>query len=243
MERTLAKLAAGEHVTIIALGDSNTEVTFHTRGRMNWVGLLREAIFEAYGNGVCTFINSGVCGATADSSLPRLERDVLRFDPDLVVIALGMNDAGRGEAGLPAFVETLRTIAKRIREHNGAEILLRTSNPVVAGHGVPLPEGAAPGKPYETEARPLRKYAEATVRLAEELGCPVADHHRLWSEQTFRVKHAVADPTGLWPRMGDSIHPGWGGHLAFFRELAPFFRVPRFFPWEEAEAGAEGGMS
>ena len=66
-----------------------------------------------------------------------------------------------------------------------------------------------------------------------ELDCAVVDHHTPWTTKTFEVKHPVADPTGLWPRMGDAIHPGYLGHLAFFRELAPLFEVPTYFPWEE----------
>ena len=84
--KILRKLKAGKHVTVVSLGDSNTETTFHTRGRLNWAGLLAEAIFETYGNGVCTMINSGKCASTCQESLTRLKRDVLQFEPDLVII-------------------------------------------------------------------------------------------------------------------------------------------------------------
>ncbi len=40
LERFLAKLDAGQQVTVVALADSNTEQTFHTRGALNFVGLL-----------------------------------------------------------------------------------------------------------------------------------------------------------------------------------------------------------
>ena len=103
MKKTLAKLKNGEHVTIVAFGDSNTEITFHTDGRMNWVGLLDEAIFETYGNGASTLINSGKCGSSCQEGLQRLDRDVIRFDPDLVILAFGMNDATCGMEYLPTF--------------------------------------------------------------------------------------------------------------------------------------------
>ena len=35
-------------------------------------------------------------------------------------------------------------------------------------------------------------------------------------------------------RMIDTVHPNAIGHLALFREPAPTFEVPLFFPWEEA---------
>jgi len=243
MKRTLAKLEAGRHVTIVAFGDSITEVTFHTRGHMNWVSLLAEAIFETYGNGACTLINAGKCGSSFAEGLTRLDRDVLRFRPDLVILAFGMNDAGAGLAGLDAFGAAVREMVQRIRGACDSEILIRTPNPVVTVNGLPPPaEQPAPGRPWPSPDRPLGAYAEALVALAGELECAVVDHHTLWSRKRFSVKHPVADPTGLWLRMGDAIHPGYLGHLAFFRELAPLFGVPRHFPWEEHDPpnGREG---
>lgn len=241
MERTLARLRSGQHVTIVALGDSITEITFHTRGRMNWVGLLAEAIFERYGNGVCTLINAGKCGSSCEEALGRLDRDVLRFSPDLVILALGMNDAARGAGGLDAFRRAAEEIVGRIRRQCGSEILIRTPNPVVTVHGLPLPpEQPRPGRAWESDKRPLRLYAEALVEIAKRLNCACVDHYHLWTTKTFRCSQPVADPTGLWPRMGDAVHPGYLGHLAFYREIAPLFDLPRYFPWEEVDT-AEGG--
>ncbi len=236
MKKTVSKLNKGEHVTIVAFGDSITEDTFHTRGHMNWVGLLREAIFEAYGAGVCTMINSGKCASSYREGLTRIERDVLRFNPELVIIAFGMNDAGAGMKGLADFKKNVESTIKLIRNKCGSEILIRTPNPVVTVHGLPLPpEQRMPGRAWDSPSRSLKEYSEALVQLAAELDCTVVDHYMLWTTKTFSVKHPVADPTGLWPRMGDAIHPGYLGHLAFFRELAPLFQVSKYFPWEELE--------
>ena len=43
----------------------------------------------------------------------------------------------------------------------------------------------------------------------------------------------TSHPQWLRMRMADTVHPNAQGHLAIFRELAPVFRVPRYFPWEE----------
>ena len=236
LERTRAKLAAGEQITLVALGDSNTEVTFHTRGHQNWVGLLQEALFEAYGNGACLLINAGKCASNCRDALERLERDVLRFSPDAVIIALGMNDAGGGADNLEQFRALLGELVATIRARCGSEILLATPNPVVTVHGLPLPsEQPAPGKAWNPARRPLELYAAAIVALGQELDCAVVDHYTAWTARHFHVKHPVADPTGLWPRMSDAIHPGPLGHRALFRELAPHFGVAKYFPWEEIE--------
>jgi lysophospholipase L1-like esterase len=236
LSKTLSKLKSGDHTTIVALGDSITEITFHTRGHMNWVGFLSEALFETYGNGVCTIINSGKCASTFEESLTRLDRDVLRYQPDLVIIALGMNDAGKGLQSIDSFRLQVHEMVNTIREHCGSDILIRTPNPVVTVPGVPCPpEQPLPGKAWESNIRPLAAYCQALVEVARELECDVVDHYSLWINKQFHFKHPVADPVGLWPRMGDAIHPGYLGHLAFFRELASLFEVPEYFPWEDVD--------
>lgn len=232
MKRTLSKLKRGEHVTIVALGDSITEITFHTKGRMNWVGLLSEALTAHYGPNVCTMINSGRCGGTYEQALERLDRDVLRFNPDLVMLSFGMNDS-RGAAYLERFKACVNEIIDRIQDECGSEILMRTPNPVVVCNGLPLPhEQPRAGGPWATEARQPRRYAQALVDIAARRSLACVDHYTLWSEATFSAPHPSTDPNGLWPRMSDGIHPGYAGHLAFFRELAPCFGVSGYFPWE-----------
>ncbi len=233
MLKCVEKLKAGQHITIVALGDSVTEITFHTRGHMNWVGLLSEAIFEAYGAGVCTMINSGKCGTTACDALKRLDRDVLRFQPDLVIISFGLNDAYGGLEALPVFRQGISELVRRIREHNGAEILIRTPNPIVTAHGLPLPpEQPQVGRPWNSSKHPVKEYAAALRELAGELACSVVDHYSLWENSEQPFKQSVANPQGLWPRMSDALHPGPLGHRMFFRELAPLFQVAPRFPWE-----------
>ena len=232
MKKTMEKLQKGEHVTIVCFGDSITENTFQTRGRMNWVSLLSEAIFETYGNGVCTTINAGKCGSSYREGLTRLDRDVLRFHPDLVILAFGMNEAGRGLDGLESFQQDVRTTVKRIREACGSEILIRTPNPMVIEPNGPYPPGKGPGDAYDPPDRPLKEYAAALVELAKELDCEVVDHYTLWTNETFTVLQPVANPCGLWLRMGDCMHPNWLGHLVFYRELSPMFGLPHYFPWE-----------
>jgi len=199
---------------------------------MNWCGLLAEALFEEFGNGLCTLINSGKSASTFAEARIRLQRDVLRFEPDAVILALGMNDALRGDAGLPAFRDDVRQTIAQI-QNAGAEILIRTPNPVIASHGLPLPQGVEVGRPAEFGARKLREYSHTLVALAHELSIPVVDHYSLWTAKRVAFKHPVCNPQELWPLMSDSIHPGALGHMRFFRELAPSLGLSRYFPWED----------
>lgn len=246
LTRTLEKLrdasTRGVPVTIVAFGDSNTETTWHTHGRMNWPALLAEALFEAHGNGAAVVINSGRCGGSFREGLTRLEHAVLRYQPDLVIIAFGMNDATRGLDGLADFEADARATIAAIRKRGTAEILIRTPNPVVAVHGLPLPPGTPPGTPWYNDQRPLAAYVEALRRVAASTGCDLCDHYKLWTERVFSYRSPVANPTALWPRMGDAIHPNHLGHLVFYRELAPHFNLPLYFPWEDAPAESGPGI-
>ena len=73
------------------------------------------------------------------------------------------------------------------------------------------------------------------VRLAGEAGCEVVDHYTAWRRREYAFAHPGANPRGLWQRMIDPVHPNALGQLILYRELAPVFDVPRFFPWEEVE--------
>src|SRR5438045_500587 len=116
MKQTLEKLKRAEHVTLVAFGDSNTAETFHTRGHMTWPSLLAEAIFEEYGTGVCTMINTSVCGTGFADSMSRLERDVFRYRPDLTIVCFGVGAGNHGLDKIEPFKKSVRDMILAIRE-------------------------------------------------------------------------------------------------------------------------------
>lgn len=67
-------------------------------------------------------INAGVPGDTTARALQRLERDVLPYSPDIVLITLGGNDLKNGIAKDVAF-ENLRTIVESIQAQ-GAQVII-----------------------------------------------------------------------------------------------------------------------
>jgi len=218
-------------VTIVALGDSITEHTWHTCGRLSWCGYLQEALFETYGRNRCWVINSGRCGDTAAGGLERLEEDVIRFAPDLVIVSYGMND----QAGpVDAFRDALGTLVERIRERCDAEVLLRTPNPIVnPPTDFLLREGQEIS--VETAGTQGALFARTIVEVSLEKHCPVVDHYTIWKALEVLRGTACEEPNHLWLYMSDPVHPGPLGHLAFFRELAPLFKVSPRFPWEPAD--------
>jgi acyl-CoA thioesterase-1 len=99
---------------IICFGDSLTHGTGASRGK-DYPSQLSKMIFGPV-------INAGVPGDTTARALQRLERDVLSYSPDLVLITLGGNDLKNGIAKDVAF-ENLKIIVESIQER-GAQVII-----------------------------------------------------------------------------------------------------------------------
>jgi len=138
------------YTRIVVVGDSITEG--HT-----YPYLIQQALQEA-GKPVPAIINAGVGGDTARGIITRLDRDVFRYEPDLVILDTGINDMGLYD---PAEYEALmRQIIGKIREKN-IPILLATSSVLSAKHFGALPRQA--------------HFNAVVRRLGEEFDYPVAE--------------------------------------------------------------------
>jgi len=112
-------LSAG--IRVIAFGDSLTYGTGASKG-MDYPSQLSKLIARPV-------MNSGVPGDTTASALKRLERDVLAFSPDIVLITLGGNDLKNGVARDVAF-KNLKRIVNLI--HNRGALV------IVGGLSIPF---------------------------------------------------------------------------------------------------------
>ncbi len=99
---------------IICFGDSLTHGTGASRGK-DYPSQLSKMISRPV-------INAGLPGDTTARALQRLERDVLSYSPDLVLITLGGNDLKNGIAKDVAF-ENLKVIVESIQEQ-GAQVII-----------------------------------------------------------------------------------------------------------------------
>lgn len=74
-----------------------------------------------------TIINAGISGDRADAGVDRLERDVLSYKPDLVVVCYGLNDAMKEQEGLELYKNSLTRIFSEVK-NSGAEVIFMTPN-------------------------------------------------------------------------------------------------------------------
>jgi len=173
-------------IVTVALGDSVTQGVMqhhmldsrHVYHRQLQDHL--EAFFPA--TSFSTF-NAGVSGDNVINALSRVNRDVLARDPDLVLIAFGLNDSLKGVAGLAEFQNGLSSIVDMIRQGSKAEVLLVTP-PFMAKresfriHAEHLSMAALI---IETQnSGVLARYAAAIREVAHQTGAPLADVHAEW---------------------------------------------------------------
>lgn len=190
--------SAGEPVKIVCLGDSITGVYYHTGGRRAWPEMLGIALQRLYPRARIEVANAGISGDTTAGGLARLEEDVARHKPHLVVIMFGMNDVcayqpQQYRANLMELVTRARAV--------GAEVVLCTPNSV-------YPED--PGRPMER----LAEYAAIVREIGADLGVPVAD---CWA--AYEGVRA-ADRRAWMGLMSETIHPNMRGHKLFAEEVA-----------------------
>jgi acyl-CoA thioesterase-1 len=91
LPHVVARLEAGEPVTIVALGSSSTLGTGATRPEYSYPSRLAVELHQRFGAEV-RVLNQGVGGDAMGAMLGRIKHDVVAVHPDLVVWQVGTND-------------------------------------------------------------------------------------------------------------------------------------------------------
>lgn len=189
--RLATALTDATPLTWVLAGDSITQGVRHTYGARCWAEHLHERVRYELGRARDVVINTGVAGWTAPQVLDDYEHLVARFRPDVVSLALGMNDSLDGDAGLATFADALGELARRSFELD-AVVVLHTPNAIARG-AWNSPAGVA-------------AYAAVVRDLAAELGALLVDHHAHWI-----ATYGESDPN---PWLDEPVHPNAAGHRA-----------------------------
>lgn len=198
LPRAVAKLAKGGPFRIVAYGDSITAGGDATRPEWIFWNRWAEGLRKRHPGSGITILNGATGGDSTVQGLQRLQSKVLDQKPDLVLIGFGMNDHNRGGVPIPQFESNLREMIRRIRESNGAEVLLFSAFP--------------PNPRWKFGSNRMEDYAAATRRAAEQTGSAYADVHGNWLTWSGRKK-----PEDM---LGNNInHPNDFGHWLYFRVL------------------------
>ncbi|MBP5404586.1 MAG: GDSL family lipase [Clostridia bacterium] len=192
-----ASLRANPAVTIALIGDSVTQGCFECytdhEGNLqtlfdyesSYGNRLKGMLNTLYPNVPFNVINAGISGDNAQGGLKRLDRDVLSYRPDLVIVGFALNDSTTGKEGLPAYKEALAEIVKRV-VGAGAECIVLTPNAMNTKISDFIKEPA-----YEKVAKNLLRiqtsgvldlYAEAAREVAAENGATICDVYAKWKK-------------------------------------------------------------
>jgi len=203
LQRRIREKSEDAHVPpvlIVALGDSVTqgctainvlepEAVYHHR--------LKRLLEQQYSQSTFSVINAGVGGDTAPGGVGRLERDVLRHAPDLLLVAFGLIDVHGKRAGVHRFRTALEMIVLRTREYSEADIVLLTpsfmntrDNDLVAGEHREL--GYAEMLMQLQNEGWLAEYSEVIRDIGRSHNVPVADVYAAWE----RLEQSI-DTTAL----------------------------------------------
>ncbi|MBP3360367.1 MAG: GDSL family lipase [Clostridia bacterium] len=127
-------------------------------------------------------INAGISGDTAGNAQNRIERDVLSFNPDLVVVCFGLNDAMQGAEGITKYKNALCTIFQRIKK-SGSDIILLTPNLTTDKAEIPFDDETLDGAVNSViENEWLSSYLEEAKKEAHSQGIPVCDCNAIWEK-------------------------------------------------------------
>jgi len=182
--------------TIAFLGDSVTHGCFEiylknermmtkVDTKMGYPEKVRTIFNILYPDAPVNIISAGISGDTAGGGLKRLERDVLNFGPDLVVVCFGLNDAMYKGEGIDTYTNALDKIFEKIKS-SGAEIIFMTPNLMTGKleipYGIESFDNVVNNVIKITEEDWLNKYMVAAKEIAKKHCVPVCDCHLIWTK-------------------------------------------------------------
>lgn len=210
-------IVQADMLTVVAFGDSITLARRQDEAN-RWPAilerLLQDIVKNAASDTEVRVINSGIGGDTSREGLARFEKDVLKHDPDIVLIEFGGNDATTDadrNVPLSEFRTNCEAMIDRIEVNPDAKIVLLTFPPIIdAWHGWSrdpfFKEHGGPDAYVE-------QYRKITRILAEERGLGLVD-----IDATLR--QAVADGATKQFIRPDGIHLTAEGNLIVAAAIA-----------------------
>jgi hypothetical protein len=128
-------------------------------------------------------INAGISGDSATGGLARLERDVLRFAPDLVTVCFGLNDVCSGLEAIGSYESSLTGIFRALNAR-GMETIFITPNMMNTYIDSSVPAGAlraiAERCSVLQTTGAMDAYMDCARAVCARENIPVCDCYRTW---------------------------------------------------------------
>ena len=128
-------------------------------------------------------INAGISGDSAPHGLSRMDNDVLKYNPDLVVVCFGLNDCGQGLEGKDKYINALSEIFDKIKK-SGSELVFMTPNMMCTKVSCHLHDEKIKNIASDVAKRQndgiLDSYLDAAKVLCKEKNVKVCDCYSKW---------------------------------------------------------------
>jgi len=191
-------IGAPEPIRWVFAGDSITHGALHTFGWRDYTELFAERVRWELQRMRDVVIKTGVSGWRVPDLMGDLNWSVLQHRPDVLSIALGMNDCAAGGDAVAAFALGLKQIVNDALAHLPEMVIILHTPPRI----LPLDVLRSPH---------LAEYVAAIREVASESGAVLVDHYQAWAAEEQNGKLAY------W--LSDAIHPNEIGHRAMARLL------------------------
>ncbi|ANU10162.1 G-D-S-L family lipolytic protein [Planococcus antarcticus DSM 14505] len=197
------KLAAGDQVTIVFLGDYVTSADSLPDGNPNHVALLANWFDDKYPDQV-KVVNAGMNANTVSHMKDRVASDVLNQAPDLVVISAGLNDAlGNWKIPVEEYKKNYQLIVDEITISGDTEVLIRTPNPTTS----------------IKENIKMLSYMRASRELAAEKSVHFFDFYQVMSDEVHAKEFSQSSV------MQNALYPNTKGQAYLFDKFKVYFTM------------------
>lgn len=158
--------------------------------------VFKRMLSERYERTSVSVVNSGISGDNVIGMVDRIDRDVIRYVPDLVLVNASLN----GPEDVSLYEKKLLELTVRLKDNTAADIVLITPNRVCEGLKGTLDQRVA-----------------VMLTVADNLGLCVADTYSVWQA----IQKSGIDISDL---LANKLnHPTITGHRIYALELMKLF--------------------
>ena len=182
---TRENLQAEGPINIVIFGDSVSHASFNCYQNYESVywNRLRQKLNKTRAYMPVNMICAAIGGTSARASLERLDKQVLKHEPDLIIVCFGLNDVN---GDYDRYINSLREIFERCLSA-GSEVIFLSPNMlntyVAADTKEDVAEYAKKTAEMQNEGR-MDRYIFGAMDLARTMGVAVCDCYSIWKERS-----------------------------------------------------------
>lgn len=180
------KIKRNTPVKLVFFGDSVTHGYFESFEHMHgttcydsvYHNRLKKLLDKYFPENQVTVVNSGVGGETSGMGLRRIDKDVLAYNPDLVVVCFGLNDIHHD---LSEYMDSLTEIFSTLKNHN-IPCIFMTPNMLNTAITKPILRDIARKTMEHQNSGRMDEFMSSAINLAEEMNVTVCDCYSVWKD-------------------------------------------------------------